>query len=74
MKFPIECPVSSDISPMAGTALGAKELFQHSYQMQVFCASNYHFATPALAAGARNVDIYKGEKFSDHAPVTIEYA
>jgi len=26
-----------------------------------------------LAQGARSVEIYKGEKFSDHAPVTIEY-
>jgi exodeoxyribonuclease-3 len=33
----------------------------------------YHLATPALAAGARSAAIYKGEKFSDHAPVTIEY-
>ena len=30
-------------------------------------------ATPALAAGAKAVDIYKGEKFSDHAPITIHY-
>jgi exodeoxyribonuclease-3 len=41
--------------------------------LRVFCASCYHLATPALAAGARNVAIYKGEKFSDHAPITIGY-
>ena len=35
---------------------------------------NYHLATPALAAGAQSVEIYKGEKFSDHAPITIGYA
>ena len=34
---------------------------------------DYHFATPALAAGAKTADIYKGEKFSDHAPITIAY-
>jgi exodeoxyribonuclease-3 len=39
----------------------------------VICASTYHLATPALAAGAQRAAIYKGEKFSDHAPVTIEY-
>ena len=33
----------------------------------------YHLATPTLAAGARNVAIYKTEKFSDHAPITVEY-
>ena len=30
-------------------------------------------ATPALAERARSEAIYKGEKFSDHAPVTIDY-
>mgnify|MGYP000486160060 CR=1 FL=1 len=28
---------------------------------------------PALAAGARSHAIYKDEKFSDHAPITIGY-
>lgn len=35
--------------------------------------SDYHFATPALAKQARAEHIYKAEKFSDHAPITIEY-
>jgi exodeoxyribonuclease-3 len=30
-------------------------------------------ATPALAAGARAHAIYKDVKFSDHAPITIDY-
>ena len=34
---------------------------------------DYHLATPALAALARQESIYKGEKFSDHAPITIGY-
>jgi exodeoxyribonuclease-3 len=34
---------------------------------------DYHLATPQLAARALAVEIYKGEKFSDHAPVTVEY-
>ena len=41
--------------------------------MWVFCRTDYHLATPALAATARTESIYKGEKFSDHAPLTIEY-
>jgi exodeoxyribonuclease-3 len=41
--------------------------------LQVFCRTNYHLATPALAALARSEAIYKTEKFSDHAPITIEY-
>jgi exodeoxyribonuclease-3 len=34
---------------------------------------DYHLATPALAALARTEAIYKAEKFSDHAPITIGY-
>ena len=44
-----------------------------AYAKNVGWRLDYHLATPALAAGARSVDIYKGEKFSDHAPVTISY-
>jgi hypothetical protein len=41
--------------------------------MQVFCASDYHLATPATAAKARRVAIYLDQRFSDHAPVIIDY-
>ena len=34
---------------------------------------DYHLATPALAHSARQVDIYKEARFSDHAPLTIGY-
>jgi exodeoxyribonuclease-3 len=34
---------------------------------------DYHLATPALAALAKEVSIYKEQKFSDHAPVTVCY-
>ena len=44
-----------------------------AYAKNVGWRLDYHLATPALAKGAQSVDIYKGEKFSDHAPVTIEY-
>jgi len=45
-----------------------------AYAKNVGWRLDYHLATPTLAAGARSVEIYKGEKFSDHAPVTIAYA
>ena len=44
-----------------------------AYAKNVGWRLDYHLATPALAAGARQVDIYKGEKFSDHAPITVNY-
>ena len=34
---------------------------------------DYQVATPALAATAHAVEIYKTERFSDHAPLTIDY-
>ncbi len=34
---------------------------------------DYHIATPALAATARREHIYLAERFSDHAPVIIDY-
>ena len=34
---------------------------------------DYHLATPKLAAGARAAEVYKAQRFSDHAPLTIDY-
>jgi exodeoxyribonuclease III len=44
-----------------------------AYANNVGWRLDYHLATPALAAGARRWAIYKDQKFSDHAPLTIEY-
>jgi exodeoxyribonuclease III len=34
---------------------------------------DYQLATPALAARARATSIYIAQRFSDHAPLTIDY-
>jgi exodeoxyribonuclease III len=34
---------------------------------------DYHFATPALAATAQRAEIFLDQRFSDHAPLTIDY-
>jgi exodeoxyribonuclease-3 len=44
-----------------------------AYANNVGWRLDYHLATPSLAALARKEHIYKAEKFSDHAPITIEY-
>ena len=44
-----------------------------AYAKNVGWRLDYHLATPALASLARSEAIYKHEKFSDHAPVTVEY-
>jgi exodeoxyribonuclease-3 len=44
-----------------------------AYANNVGWRLDYHLATPAMAASARSCQIYKDQKFSDHAPITIEY-
>ena len=44
-----------------------------AYANNVGWRLDYHLATPALAALARTESVYKEEKFSDHAPITIGY-
>lgn len=35
---------------------------------------DYHLATPAIAEAAQRAEVYKEQRFSDHAPLTIDYA
>lgn len=44
-----------------------------AYAKNVGWRLDYHLATPAFAALARSETIYKAQRFSDHAPITIEY-
>jgi exodeoxyribonuclease-3 len=44
-----------------------------AYANNVGWRLDYQLATEGLAALARTASIYKEEKFSDHAPLTIEY-
>lgn len=44
-----------------------------AYANNVGWRIDYHLATPAVARLARHAAIYKERKFSDHAPLTVEY-
>ena len=44
-----------------------------AYANNVGWRLDYHLATPQLAQLARTEAIYKGQKFSDHAPITVGY-
>ena len=44
-----------------------------AYANNVGWRLDYHLATPAMAALARHEHIYKDVKFSDHAPLTVDY-
>jgi exodeoxyribonuclease-3 len=41
--------------------------------MPTICASDYQIATPGIAATARSSAVYKDQRFSDHAPLTVDY-
>ncbi len=34
---------------------------------------DYHIATPGIAQTAQSTSIYKEQRFSDHAPLTVDY-
>ncbi|MDO9196713.1 exodeoxyribonuclease III [Rhodoferax sp.] len=44
-----------------------------AYAKNVGWRLDYHLASPDLAGSARAVEVYKGQRFSDHAPLTIDY-
>jgi exodeoxyribonuclease III len=44
-----------------------------AYAKNVGWRLDYHLATPAVAALARSEHIYKEQRFSDHAPITVNY-
>ena len=44
-----------------------------AYAKNVGWRLDYHLATPALATLALSEHIYKDVKFSDHAPITVDY-
>ena len=39
----------------------------------VFCRIDHHLATPGIAAKAKAEYIYLAQRFSDHAPLVIDY-
>ncbi len=45
-----------------------------AYAKDVGWRIDYQIASPALAARAHSASVYKGEKFSDHAPLIVDYA
>ena len=44
-----------------------------AYAKNVGWRLDYHLATPGIAQLARKEAIYKDQRFSDHAPITVEY-
>ena len=45
-----------------------------AYEKNVGWRLDYQIATPGIAARAKNAMVYKDQRFSDHAPLIIDYA
>lgn len=43
------------------------------HQLWVICATTYQISTAGLAGLAKSAAIYKAARFSDHAPLSIDY-
>jgi exodeoxyribonuclease-3 len=44
-----------------------------AYAKNVGWRIDYHISTPGIAATAKKTSVYKDERFSDHAPLTVDY-
>jgi exodeoxyribonuclease-3 len=44
-----------------------------AYAKNVGWRLDYQIATPAIAACAKDTQVYKAQRFSDHAPLTVDY-
>lgn len=44
-----------------------------AYAKNVGWRIDYHITTPGIAASAQKTSVYKDERFSDHAPLTVDY-
>lgn len=58
--------------PVSGQATVDDSCNHRASIVWVFCRIDYHLATKGVSEKALNASIYKDEKFSDHAPLTIE--
>jgi len=44
-----------------------------AYAKNVGWRIDYHISTPGIANSAKKTAVYKDERFSDHAPLTVDY-
>jgi hypothetical protein len=64
----------NDLQYKINSACGKSAGSRRAYAKNVGWRPDYPLATPAFAALARSEDIYKEQRFSDHAPITVDYA
>ena len=50
-----------------------KAMSEFLHKVQIFCRTDYRLATAGIAQTARTASIHKTTRFSDHAPLTVDY-
>ena len=63
----------NDLQYKVNSACGTSSDSRLVYAKNVGWRLDYHLASPAFANTAREAAIFKDIKFSDHAPLTIDY-
>jgi exonuclease III len=63
----------SDAGAGSRTRAGFSGWAHPTTRPQVCCRLDYHLATPGVAALARKEQIHLDPRFSDHAPLTVDY-
>ena len=66
-------PVLPTVMDRPGPFRRGETLLRMPGDSWVFYRFDYHLATPGVAALARREAIYLDQRFSDHAPLTIDY-
>lgn len=64
----------NDLQYKLNSACGKRSGSRRAYAKNVGWRRDCHLATPAVAALAQSETIYKTQRFSDHAPITVDDA
>ena len=72
-KVPAPHQVQSSSVVVCGLRHSRETVAKGDDVLQVFCRTDYQIATPGIAQTAREASIYKTARFSDHAPLTVDY-
>ena len=60
------------LARLAGPACQIADPVSYTH-LDVYKRQDYHLATPKIAETALQVGVYKEQRFSDHAPLWVDY-
>jgi hypothetical protein len=62
----------NDLQYKLNSACGKNSGSRRAYAKNVGGRLDHHLATPAVAALAKSETIFRTQRFSDHAPITVD--